>query len=121
MLDKKPKKTPSQRGRMSKNKGAEGEREFAALCREYGFTDACRTAQHCGKNGGQADVKGIPGIHVEVKRCESGNLYIWLDQAKRDAAESGGEATPIVAHRKNGRDWVVIMEARDWFELISKR
>jgi Holliday junction resolvase len=113
-----PKKTNSQIGRMSKNKGAKGELEFAAICKDHGFAEARRTAQHCGKTGGAADVIGIPGIHVEVKRCEAGNLYNWLEQAKRDAA-AARSGIPIVAHRKNNRDWVVIMDANDWFSLFS--
>ena len=71
-------------GMMSRRKGASGEREFAALCRQQGYENVVRTAQHCGKNGGQPDVVGLPGIHVEVKRTEHFHLYDALAQAKRE-------------------------------------
>lgn len=109
--------TLAQRGRKSRSKGARGEREFAALCKAYGY-DTTRTAQHCGKNGGEPDVKGLPGIHVEVKRTEALSLYPAMRQASRDAKE--GEV-PIVAHRRNGERWLVIMTASDWLEMYKKR
>lgn len=102
-------------GKMSKEKGARGEREWAAVCVEHGYK-ATRTAQHMGKNGGEADVVGVPGIHFEVKRTESLRIYDAIDQAKRDAKEGLIRA---VAHRKNNREWIVIMPACDWFELYK--
>jgi len=109
--------TLTQRGRKSRNKGARGEREFAALCREHGYAEAVRTAQHAGKNGGQPDVKGLPGVHVEVKRTEALRLYDAVDQAKRDAPAGRLRA---VAHRKNNAEWLIIMPAEDWFEIYRE-
>lgn len=101
-------------GKMSREKGKTGEREFAALCREYGF-DAKRTAQHMGKDGGMADVIGLPGIHVEVKRTERLNLSDAMAQAIRDTGASG--KTPIVAHRKNRESWLVTLSAADFLRM----
>ena len=52
----------------SKQKGGRGEREFAAFCREQGY-DAKRGQQFQG-GADSPDVKGLPGIHIEVKRVE---------------------------------------------------
>lgn len=104
-------------GKFSRDKGKRGEREFAALCREYGYSDAHRTAQHMGKDGGEADVKGLPGVHVEVKRTEALRLWDALAQAKRDAAP--GEL-PIVAHRPNNSPWIVIMDASVFFDFYRE-
>lgn len=104
-------------GKKSRDKGARGERDFAALCRQNGYDDACRTAQHKGKGGGEPDVKGLPGIHVEVKRTEKLGLYDAVDQAKRDARP--GEM-PVVAHRRNNAEWVIIMPAADWFVMFRE-
>lgn len=104
-------------GMKSRRKGATGEREFASLCRRQGYANVVRTAQHCGKNGGQPDVVGLPGIHVEVKRTESLRLYDALAQAKRDCKPG---RIPMVAHRKNECGWVVIMDAEDWFVLYRE-
>ena len=54
-------------GKASREKGKRGEREFASLCREYGYA-ARRGQQYCGVEGD--DVIGLPGIHAEVKRVE---------------------------------------------------
>jgi Holliday junction resolvase len=104
-------------GKMSREKGKAGEREFAALCREHGY-EAQRTAQNRGKTGEAGDVEGLPGIHVEVKRKEKFNLYEALEQAQRDAA-AGERGMPIVAHRRNGKPWVIVMAAEDWFRLYT--
>lgn len=97
----------------SKRKGKVGELSWAKFCRDQGY-ECRRTAQYCGKTGEASDVIGLPGIHQEVKRVERLDLYGALSQAKRDARP--GEI-PIVAHRRNNHDWVVIMDAEDWFEL----
>lgn len=108
--------TLTMRGRKSRNKGAAGEREFSKLCREYGF-QAERTAQRRGKNGGEPDIIGLPGMHVEVKRCESLSLYPAMEQAKRDAKPGD---IPIVAHRRNSKEWLIVMCATDALRLIQE-
>lgn len=99
----------------SKKKGAAGEREFSKLCREHGYNTK-RTQQYCGSNG-DADVDGIPGLHIEVKRVEKLNVDTAMAQAVRDARE--GEM-PIVAHRKNGKKWLITMGAEDWFKVFGE-
>lgn len=100
----------------SKQKGARGEREWAAFCRDQGY-ECRRTAQYCGNTGDASDVVGLPGIHIEVKRVEALNLDKAMSQAIRD---SSGQAFPIVAHRKNNAPWLVTMRADDWFELYRE-
>ena len=98
-------------GKRSREKGKRGEREIASLLREYGY-DARRGVQY---KGGQdsPDVIGLPGTHIEVKRTERLNLYDALSQSKADA----GDDMPIVIHRKNNCEWVVIQPLEDWIEL----
>lgn len=57
----------------SRQKGARGERELSSKLKENGF-DTRRGQQYCGSNG-DADVVGLPGIHIECKRVEKLNLY----------------------------------------------
>lgn len=98
-----------------KKKGAAGEREFANFCKNMGF-DVRRTAQYNGKElDSKADVIGIPGIHIEVKRVEQLNIHKAMDQAIRDS--EGHNEIPIVAHRKNNTKWLITMTAEDWFRL----
>ena len=96
----------------SKEKGKAGEREFAALCRKYGFKNVRRGQQFSGIEG--KDVVGLEGIHIEVKRVERLNIEQALQQAERDKKE--GEI-PIVAHRRNRESWKITMRAEDWFKL----
>ena len=102
-------------GAMSRNKGKVGEREWARYCTNQGY--AChRTAQCRGDTGQAADVEGLPGIHIEVKRTERFDLYGALEQSQHDAAV-GDQGIPIVAHRRNDHEWVVVMTAEEWFQL----
>ena len=80
----------------SRNKGATGERELAKVLRGYGYN--CRRGQqYCGANG-DADVVGLPGLHIECKRVERLNLDDAMAQAKSDARE---EEIPVVMHHFN--------------------
>lgn len=99
----------------SRAKGAAGERELAKLLRAEGF-DARRGQQFCGANG-DADVVGLPGIHMEVKRVEALRLWDALAQSKHDARP---DEKPIVIHRRNNCEWVVIQPLRDWLEMYRE-
>lgn len=105
-------------GKMSRDKGKRGELEFCRLAKEHGW-DVHRSAQCKGNTGEAADVEGMPGVHVEVKRTERFNLYDALDQSRRDAEAAGIGEMPIVAHRRNDCRWVVVMDAHDWFCLYN--
>lgn len=100
----------------SKAKGARFERSLASKFREYGF-DCRRGQQYCGANG-DADVVGLPGIHVEAKHQERMQLYDWMAQAKRDAARKGD--LPAVFHKKNNADILVTMTLEDWMNLYRE-
>ena len=102
-------------GKTSRNKGKAGEREIAKILKEHGYEEARRGQQYCGSNG-DADVVGLRGIHIEVKRVEKLNLWSALEQSKNDAND--GEM-PIVVHRPNRKEWVVIQPLEDWLKLYS--
>ncbi len=99
----------------SRAKGAEGEREFARLCREHGYDKSRRGQQFSGIEG--EDVVGLPGIHIEVKRVQALNIEVAMAQSRRDAKE--GEK-PIVAFRRNREKWKICMDAEDWFEIYRE-
>ncbi len=105
-------------GRKSRRKGKTGELELARLLTATGYS-CHRTAQCRGNTGQAADVEGLPHIHIEVKRTEALRLYDALAQAKHDAVMAGNGDLPAVFHRKNGQNWVVIMELLDWTELYK--
>lgn len=102
-------------GKASRDKGKRGERELAKALRAYGY-DAKRGQQYCGANG-DADVIGLPGIHIECKRVERLNLYDAMAQSKSDTRE--GEM-PVVMHRKNHCDWLVTLSLDDFMNLYRE-
>ena len=101
----------------SREKGKRGERELARYLRSHGFEDARRGVQYNGADG-SADVIGLPGWHVEVKRVEALNIEKALQQAERDA--EGIAETPCVFHRRNGESWKVTIRARIFLALIKE-
>lgn len=98
----------------SKSKGARFERALASLLRFHGF-DARRGQQFCGANG-DADVIGLPGIHIEAKHQERMQLYDWMEQADRDAKKG---LLPAVFHKKNNHRILVTMYFEDWMYLYK--
>lgn len=99
----------------SREKGCRGERELAKILRDYGYT-ARRGQQYSGANG-DADVVGIPGLHIECKRVEKLNIHDAMQQAVKDARE--GEI-PVVMHRKNRTEWLATMRISDWLDERRK-
>ena len=101
----------------SKQKGKRGELELVRKLREYGY-ETRRTVQYNGKaEEGEADLKGLDGIHIECKRVEKLNIYDAIGQASRDATE--GEI-PAVFHRKNNCEWLVTMTLDDWIKIYRE-
>lgn len=98
----------------SRNKGKKGELELSHKLQEYGYSTR-RGQQYCGIEG-NADVVGLPGIHIECKRVEKLNIYDAMSQAISDAKE--GEY-PTVFHRKNHCEWLVTMRMDDWMNLYG--
>lgn len=98
----------------SRNKGAVGERELAAKLSEYGYK--CRRGQQYSGANGDADVVGLPGVHIECKRVEKLNLYDAMSQAARDAKDS---ETPVVFHRKNNKGWLVTLRLDDYMKMYG--
>ena len=81
------------------------------------FTDSEKKflKQFAGMNG-DADVVGLPGMHIEVKRVEKLNLENAVAQSERDARE---DELPMVMHRKNRCCWLVTMPFNSWIKLYQ--
>lgn len=99
----------------SRNKGTQGEREIANILKERGYK-ARRGQQYCGSNG-DADVIGIPGLHIEVKRTEKCYPYKYLEQATNDAKDN---EIPVVFHRQNRQKWIAILDMEDFLDLFEQ-
>ena len=99
----------------SRQKGKRGELELAHILKSYGY-EARRGQQYCGANG-DADVVGLPSVHIEVKRTERFKLYDAMEQAERDARE---DEIPAVFTRKNNKNWLVCMKLEDFMEMYKE-
>ena len=99
----------------SRAKGARGERELSKVLREYGY-DTRRGQQYSGANG-DADVVGLPNIHIECKWVEKLNLDKAMNQSIDDARD--GEI-PVVMHKKNRKPWLITMRLDDWMAMYER-
>lgn len=98
----------------SRQKGKRGELELSHKLQEYGY-DTRRGQQYCGANG-DADVVGLPNIHIECKRVQNLNLYNAIKQAQNDA---NSNELPTVFHRKDRQEWLVTMTLDDWMKIYK--
>ena len=99
----------------SRQKGARFERTLAAKLSEYGY-ECRRGQQYCGANG-DADVVGLPGLHIEAKAVERLYLYDAMAQSKHDARP--GEI-PVVMHKKNSCKILVTLELSDFMTIYRE-
>lgn len=103
-------------GKKSRNKGKRGERELAKALIDVLGIDARRGRQFSGSPESPDVVTSLPDIHFECKRVERFSLYPSLEQAIEDA---GDNQIPVVAHRKNHEDWVVVIRLNDLPKLCG--
>lgn len=103
-------------GRRSKRKGAVGEREAAKAITEHLGIEAHRGCQNSG-GPDSPDVRiELEGVHVEVKRTERLSLYEAVNQAENDAEGK----VPVVLHRRNNREWLLVVPLKRTMDLVTK-
>ena len=104
-------------GKASQRKGADGERELAAVLREYGYEIKRGGSMSFGE---VPDLVGLPGVHIEVKRCEQVRLSEWMQQAERDS-QHFKDGLPAVFHRRSREGWRVTMNLADFMRLCDRQ
>ena len=104
-------------GKASQRKGADGERELAAVLREYGYEIKRGGSMSFGE---VPDLVGLPGVHVEVKRCEQVRLSEWMKQAEADSKRFS-DGMPVVFHRRSREGWRVTMNLADFMRLYDRQ
>jgi Holliday junction resolvase len=104
----------------SRDKGKRGEREWAGVLRDEGFT-AYRGSQYSGKTP-----DGLPSpdihcpdlpIHWEVKRTNKLNLRAAVNQAKDDSRRYGAEHWAVAWREDNG-EWLIITDRNTHFAAV---
>lgn len=104
-------------GKASQRKGADGERELAAVLREYGYEIKRGGSMSFGE---VPDLVGLPGVHIEVKRCEQVRLSEWMQQAEKDSKRFR-DGMPVVFHRRSREGWRVTMNLADFMRLYGRQ
>ena len=99
----------------SRDKGAAAEREAAEFLTGLFKLPVNRTAQYCGA-AGHADLEGLHGLHVEVKRRQRLHMESALQQAVRDASPV---AVPLVMHRADREQWKFTFFAADLLRFLD--
>lgn len=101
-------------GKHQREKGKRGEREAARELTLLLGTLVERTQQFKG-NPHSADLEGIPGLHLEVKRTERLSIYPALEKVESES----GEDCPVVLHRRNGKRWIAVMYLADLVDVTE--
>lgn len=95
-------------GKSQRNKGANGEREVAAILREHGIE--ARRGQVFNH---EPDIVSDTILHFEVKRQETTKLGEWFRQSE----SASGEKIPSVVHRRSRESWMITMRFEDFLRL----
>jgi len=103
--------------RAERAKGTRGELEVAKLFRGQGF-DCVRTPNSGGLHV-KADLAGVTGFHIEVKRQETAMVWKWMKQAQEDAYDDAGISEPVVVFRRNGSRWLALVDAEAFAALVA--
>ena len=103
-------------GKMQREKGKRGEREVVDLIKRYAF-EARRGQQFKGTKDSPDVIHSIERVYVEVKYREKFSLYAALEQAVEEAVED----IPVVFHRRSGKPWVAIIDARHFMGFMQQR
>ena len=98
----------------SREKGKRGERQWRDELRANGYR-ARRGQQYAGGvESPDVVCEELSWLHFEVKAVERLNIEDAMEQARRDC----GGKTPVVAHRRSHRRWLVTMDAETFFNFL---
>lgn len=101
---------------MSRRKGKTGELEVVNFLKERGLR-AQRTAPLQAAGGtGDADVLGVEGCHLEVKRCERVEIDKWCAQVELASKPAD---IPCVVWRRSHQPWRVALPLEDFLDLVK--
>lgn len=111
-------RTKQQIGKASKARGKRAELDLVHKLQAFGFSEARRTAQYCGK-AGTSDVVGIPGVHCECKAVQRLNIWEALSQSERDAEAEGNGDIAAVFFKRNRSGFYVAVPLVDFVRLYK--
>jgi hypothetical protein len=101
-------------GKMSRNKGARGENELAAiLSDELGTVVKRKLGQ---ARNGEDDIE-IGKFRIEVKRRETLAIMAWVRQIEACTPKT---QVPLVVFRQNNQEWRVIIRLKDLIPMMRE-
>lgn len=103
-------------GKMSREKGARGEREVAKILSESLSLDISRTPRSGAWEHAKGDLYGVPRFNVEVKLQERTRVDEWYKQSEGDAKE---DEIPLLIYRRNREQWKVVMSLDNFVEIMK--
>lgn len=101
----------------SRQKGKRGELAFRDLLRERGYVEARRGQQFAGGPDSPDVVGGPEGFHFEVKFRETHQPWEAMAQAEKERSRFD---VPVVAMKKNGKQWLIVLREEDFFRLLRR-
>jgi len=110
----KKKRTRSQIGKASRNKGKVMERRIANILKDRGF-EARRAVQFDGLFS--HDIHTDLPFNFEAKAVENLNINNAMEQARTDSRRDG--TTPTVVHKKNGKPLLITMDFTDFIDFMQ--
>ncbi len=103
-------------GHRSQRKGRAGELELVSVLKGYGYENV--QPGEAVSYGVVPDIVGLPGVHIECKRCEQLRITDWMEQAERDA-QRFHDGLPVIFHRRNRQPWLVTMKLSDFMTFYG--
>lgn len=100
----------------SKQKGKRGELELAHFLTDAGYPARRGQQFKGGEDSPDIICDSLEEFNIECKRTERLQLYKAMKQSEDDC---GDTQKPIVFHRQNKQDWIVILKASDFLELVK--
>jgi len=115
--------------KLSRTKGAGGERELCALLSDQFGQVIKRKLGQARDSGHDVD---LPPYRIECKRRKRiAGLYQWIKQAEvpvivecartpEYVITGNGMSIPVVALRADGKDWLIVMRFADWCKIARE-
>ncbi len=116
------KRKVSHRG--AKAKGSDYERQVSAWLNANipGLETRRALLSGGGRNTGDADIEGSPGVHLELKRTETFSPKAAMAQAETAISKAKIKTMPVVVNRTNGmktEDSYVVMRLEHWSKMYQ--
>ena len=110
-------RTPTEKARLSRRKGAASERDACRLWQEAGFPFAKRNLTQYQERSGR-DIENTEPFVCQVK-CGK-NINVWKALAEAEAEAKEGEI-PLAMVRRDRGEWTVVISWKEFARVINPK